>query len=245
MAWFTPSSPCILFLISASLLRSQALPASCPPGWLEWHQSCYILLPDKMNWFEASEACNRPGSSLVVPNSREENLFIWKSMVEGAEGLWIGCTDAAQEGVWMCGGQAAQYTDWAVDFPSVNDEMNCARITVYNKGRWRHDVPCDIINDRKSAACEMPVFAAPAYHTFSGPAGRVPQQCLLHHDIKNLTVKGVLACGWACRADPRCRSFNLWQNSKREKTCQLNDVTRLGADRIDFAAVNDCYYFDL
>ncbi|XP_038066765.1 uncharacterized protein LOC119736828 [Patiria miniata] len=317
MAWFTASSTQILVSIIINLPSCQALYASCPPGWLKWQQSCYILLPDKMNWFEASEACNRPGSSLAVPNSREENDFIWKSVRPQTSGMWIGCTDAAQEGIWLCGGQPLSFPNWNPGNPHTDNQRNCARMTVnrgggswsdsvpcgsrnrkhaacemtvsampayhiftgpdgrvsqrqpmtfpnwnpgnphtdnqlncarmtthFGGGLWSDDVPCGS-SKRKHAACEMTVSAMPVYHTYTGPDGRVSQRCLLNHDIKKLAAEGLLACGWACRADPRCRSFNLWQISKREKMCQLNDVTRFGADCNDFKAIDKCYYFDL
>ncbi|XP_038069349.1 C-type lectin lectoxin-Lio3-like [Patiria miniata] len=246
MAWWTARFVLMLVSVFINLPSCQALYASCPPGWLKWQQSCYILLPDKMNWFEASEACNRPGSSLAVPNSQEENDFIWKSVGPQTDGMWIGCTDAAQEGIWLCGGQPLAFSNWYPGNPHSDNQLNCARMTAYGGGgSWADSVPCGSSN-RKPAACEMTVSAMPAYHTFTGPDGRVPQQCLLHHDIKNRTEAGVLACGWACRADPRCRSFNLWQsNTEREKMCQLNDVTRLVAVLTDYKATNNCYYFEL
>ncbi|XP_038069320.1 galactose-specific lectin nattectin-like [Patiria miniata] len=245
MAWWTARFVLILVSIFINLPSCQALYASCPPGWLKWQQSCYIRLPNRMNWFEASEACNRPGSSLAVPNSREENDFIWKSVGPQTNGMWIGCTDAAQEGIWLCGGQPLAFSNWYPGNPLTDNQRNCARMTIHDAGGlWSDNAPCGSKN-RKHAACEMTVSAMPAYHTFTGPDGRVPQRCLLHHDIKNLTAEGVLDCGWACRADPRCRSFNLWQSSKREKMCQLNDVIHLGADVTDYKATNNCYYFEL
>ncbi|XP_038069268.1 perlucin-like protein isoform X1 [Patiria miniata] len=241
MSWFLENLILILFLLLLVSNRS-FLQASCPPGWLKWRQSCYIRLPNRMNWFEASEACNRPGGSMIVPNSREENLFIWESLVKGTGGLWIGCTDAAQEGVWLCDGQPAQYTNWHPRYPSRSNKRNCARISTYEGWRWVDKTLC---NRQRFAACEMTPSSVPAYHTFTGPDGRVPQRCLLHHDIKNLTAEGLLSCGWACWADPRCRSFNLWQSNKKEKMCQLNDVTRLVADDNDFKATDNCYFFNL
>ncbi|XP_022103340.1 C-type lectin lectoxin-Enh6-like [Acanthaster planci] len=230
------------------LMSSQPIEgAKCPPGWLEWRQSCYLLLPDKMNWYEAMEACDRPGlSGLAAPNSPDENDFIWHSIVKNTDGLWIACTDVVQEGVWVCGGQPLTFSSWFGGNPRNDTHLNCARVTVYGapaRGLWADDVACGSAN-RKQAACEMTVAAVQIYHTYTGPDGRVPQECLHHHDIKNVTVESLLTCGWACRADPRCRSFNLWLITKG-KICQLNDITRLGADGADFKATNNCFYFNL
>ena len=214
---------------------------SCPTGWVKWRRSCYILLPDKMNWIKADEACSQLRSQLIVPNSRQENDFIFQSM--GGNGIWIGCTDAAQEGVWLCGGQPASFTYWYPGNPHNDSLFNCARMTVYG-GKWSDSMECDK-HHPKLAACEMDVSTVPVYHTMTGPDGRVSQQCLLHHDINNLAVEGVIACGRACTSDPQCHSFNVWQSSKKEKKCQLNDVTRLEADHTDFKVTDGCYYFDL
>ncbi|XP_022103323.1 perlucin-like protein [Acanthaster planci] len=247
MQWLQGTTLRVLFLVFATSSVALAQYTSCPSGWLNWQQSCYYRLPDKMNWFQASEACNRPGSSLTVPDSEEENFFLWQSIVKGpvgAGGLWIGCTDAAQEGTWLCGGQPARYTNWNSRKFRNSSDYNCARLTVFAKGKWSDDIPCSSKNNR-SAACEMKTSTVPIYHTFTGTDGRVPQQCLHHHNIKNVPVESLLACGLACRATPRCRSFNLWQISKAERQCQLNQVTRLGADSYDFKATNNCFYFDL
>ncbi|XP_033630349.1 perlucin-like protein [Asterias rubens] len=216
--------------------------SSCPTGWVKWRQSCYILLPEKMNWMQAEAACKRPGSNLIVPDSKEENEFIFEWAVKGNEGMWIGCTDAAQEGVWLCGGQPARLTNWYPNHPHSDAGLHCARMTIYYGGRWSYSLTCK--ND-KLAACEMPVSIVPIYHTLLGPDGRVSQYCPLNHVIDNLAVEGVIDCDWACTSDPRCRSFNVWQSRKKEKKCQLNDVTRLEDDDNDSNDTEGCVYFEL
>ena len=52
--------------------------SSCPTGWVKWRQSCYSLLPEEMNWMQAEAACKRLRSNLIVPDSREENDFIFE-----------------------------------------------------------------------------------------------------------------------------------------------------------------------
>ena len=74
--------------------------------------------------------------------------------------------------------------------------------------------------------------------------GRVKPQCLHSHDIKNVTAKGVIKCGDACWAEPRFRSFNLWQGSQHEN-CQLNDATLLESDKEDVIYDDECNYFGL
>ncbi len=91
----------------------------------------------------------------------------------------------------------------------------------------------------------MPVSIVSIYHTLLGPDGRVSQYCPLDRVIDNLAIEGVIACGWACTSDSRCRSFDVWQSSEREKKCQLNDVTRLEDDHTDTKDIEGCVYFEL
>ncbi len=218
--------------------------SSCPAGWVKWRQSCYFLLPEKMNWIQAEAACKRPGSNLIVPDSREENHFIFEWAVKENGGLWIGCTDAAQEGVWLCGGQPANFTNWGNNSPSNDIDLNCARITVYRRGVWSDKESChgDV---HKLVACEMPVPMVPIYHTLLGTDGRVSQYCPLNHVIDNLAIEGVIACGWACTSVPPCHSFNVWQSSEKEKKCQLNNVTFNDNDHTDSKDIEGCVYFEL
>ena len=83
--WISP----ILVILCGSL----ASDVYCPPDWMLWGKSCYIKLPTTLNWTEASEACDRLGSSLAVPDSMEENDFIFWSVTGGVDGVWIGCTE--------------------------------------------------------------------------------------------------------------------------------------------------------
>ncbi|XP_071797193.1 low affinity immunoglobulin epsilon Fc receptor-like [Asterias amurensis] len=235
----------VLFhLLILMAMQSIIVLSSCPNGWVKWRQSCYILLPEKMNWVQAEAACKRPGSNLIVPDSREENQFIYEWAVKGNDGMWIGCTDAAQEGVWLCGGQPARFTNWNHGSPRNDMDLNCARMTIYSGG-WSDNSKCSNIST-KIAACEMPVPIVPIYHTLLGPDGRVSQYCPLNHVIDNLAVEGVIVCGWACTSDPRCRSFNIWQSSEKEKKCQLNNVTSIEEDNnTDSKDTEGCVYFEL
>ena len=107
-------------------------------------------------------------------------------------------------------------------------------------GAWG-DKKCDV---NFFVACEM--HLPPRLFCSQADASeRLGGRCLLDHGIKNLTaVGGVLGCGEACWAEPRCHSFNLWQ-SDQGSMCQLNDATSLQADITDFKMAEDCYFYDL
>ena len=116
-------------------------------------------------------------------------------------------------------------------------------LTAYGSAvrKWANTLPCDSAT-RKLAVCEMQAVRVSVCHTFTGPDGRVSKRCLYHHSIKNLTVRGLFDCGRACRAYPRCHSFNLRLISEKEMLCQLNDATGLKAD--DTKAKAGCDYFN-
>ncbi|XP_071808091.1 snaclec bothroinsularin subunit beta-like [Asterias amurensis] len=221
----------------------------CPPGWLTWQDSCYILLPQKMNWTDAFRVCDRPGSAMTMPETQIEQDFIWREMntsriqmglVDGNPfQLWIGCKkDLTNPGHLSCPGKKvdSDYTNWKGS--RYNDEgQDCVRMRQKNDGKWG-DYFC---NGTFFAACEMRV-PRPVYCLTADDDGRFTHQCLLNHDIKNLTAKGVIGCGQACWAEPRCHSFNHWQQGK---LCQLNNASRLEADVTDFKNKEGCSFFEL
>ncbi|XP_033643056.1 asialoglycoprotein receptor 1-like [Asterias rubens] len=223
--------------------------ALCPPGWVTWQDSCYILLPEKMNWTNAFSVCDRPGSAMAIPESQKEQDFIWLEMktqaiqnglIEEDENcLWIGCKkDLMNPGQLSCPGKKvdSNYTNWRKN-TYRHEGQDCIIMQSNHKGKWG-DGTC---KHTVFAACEMRV-PPPMYCLTADVDGRFTPQCLLNHDIKNLTTKGVIGCGQACWAEPRCHSFNLWQQGKK---CQLNDASRLEADVTDFKNMKGCSFFEL
>ncbi|XP_071808024.1 snaclec bothrojaracin subunit beta-like [Asterias amurensis] len=224
------------------------LEAACPPGWVTWQDSCYILLPQKMNWTDAFRACDRPGSAIAMPESQIEQDFIWREMKrqriqrgipeQDDFQLWIGCKKGLTNYRQLnCFGREVDfdYTNWRHDYDD-DDGQYCIRMK-QNNGKWSDKV-CSYAF---FAACEMRV-PRPVYCLTADDDGRFTPQCLLNHDIKNLTAKGVIGCGHACWAEPRCHSFNLWQQGK---ICQLNNASRLEADVTDFKNIEGCSFFEL
>ncbi|XP_071784473.1 snaclec bothroinsularin subunit beta-like [Asterias amurensis] len=223
--------------------------AMCPPSWVTWQDSCYILLPEKMTWTNAFSICDRPGSVIAMPESQKEQDFIWLEMkTQGIQNglieeddfqLWIGCKkDLTNPGQLSCPGKKvdSNYTSWRKN--TYRDEgQDCIRMQSNHNGKWGDD-SC---NHPFFAACEMRV-PPPMYCLTADVDGRFTPQCLLNHDIKNLTTKGVIGCGQACWAEPRCHSFNLWQQGK---ICQLNDASRMEADITDFKNMTGCSFFEL
>ena len=83
------------------------LAAVCPTDWWQHGESCYLLITKTRNWTAAVQTCEGLGSTLVVPKSKEEQDFIWdyhrhEFYYDGEvhESLWVGCSDAQDEGTW-------------------------------------------------------------------------------------------------------------------------------------------------
>ncbi|XP_071808018.1 snaclec 3-like [Asterias amurensis] len=232
---------CFLFVFFIDGLQ-----AACPPGWFTWQDSCYVFLPERMNWFDATRACDRSGSTVVMPESRDEHDYVWQELnnflsetgvnLEFDSGLWIGCNVFNTNKQLTCSGVDVKlkFDNWFEGEPN-EVTAHCIRMASKYGSKWG-DTDCNNVN---FAACEMRV-PRPVCLT-ADDDGRFASQCLLNHDIKNLTAMGVIGCGQACWAEPRCHSFNLWQQGK---ICQLNNATRK-ADVSDFKKVNDCSYFEL
>ena len=181
----------------------------------------------------------------MVTNSLGEHRFVMslRSKVfkeNPVRHLWIGCEISDRN--LKCPGEVDPtdiFANWSPT-ESLNDVSGkkCIRKGGYSEGLLFYD-DC---NKRMFAICEMQSVSV--YCVSPGADGRMTPQCLLGHEIKKLTVKGVSECGQACRAEPRCRSFNLWQGGP-PKICQLNNVTRHAVSDRGFAKLGNCFYFDL
>ncbi len=127
---------------------------------------------------------------------------------------------------------------WSIDQPTFENE--CVFMSLVGKGGWKDRKPC---SQRKSVLCKMPRHIH-IYSLTMTSDGRVKPQCLRGHEIKNMTVKGVVECGEACWAEPRCRSFNLGQRGP-PKICQLNNATIIESDEGDVVYDDQCNYFEI
>ena len=154
--------------------------------------------------------------------------------------LWIGC-DIVHGNLRCVGEQKANtvYTTWLRGFYKKNDNHVCVTMGLWSVGHF-YAVRCSL---NRFVICEMP-YLVPTYCTSLGPDGRIARRCLHGHDIKNLTATGVSECGQACWAEPRCRSFNLWQGGPGT-TCQLNNATRNKVSPGTFYEQGRCTYFTL
>ncbi|KAM6959744.1 natural killer cells antigen CD94-like [Tautogolabrus adspersus] len=103
----------------------------CPEGWLWWRSHCYFFsvgLQENLRWNESAEFCKRHNSSLIVIKNYAEMEFIQGVMRSFLKYpfLWVGLTDAKQEGGWLWwdGEDIQHYMPLTVEWDS--DHRDCA-----------------------------------------------------------------------------------------------------------------------
>ncbi|KAM3591157.1 uncharacterized protein V6R79_023623 [Siganus canaliculatus] len=103
----------------------------CPSGWLWWRRRCYFFSvgrQENLRWNESAEFCRRHGSSLVVITEPAEMEFLLNVMRKFPQVafLWLGLTDAEQEGRWRWsdGSDIQHYLPLTVEWDS--DDRDCA-----------------------------------------------------------------------------------------------------------------------
>ncbi|XP_038064697.1 snaclec rhodocetin subunit gamma-like [Patiria miniata] len=150
----------ILFAFLFALGGFSILSALCPPGWKNWHQSCYAMYLERMSWADASEFCESKQSHLVVPNSQAENDFLWRMVVERFQtvqnrGFWIGCKRETVTSSFVCAGktEGLGYINWEQGFPKQK-ALQCTVLTRDGNGTWR-TADC-MPNKERFVACEVP-----------------------------------------------------------------------------------------
>ncbi|XP_053271575.1 CD209 antigen-like protein E isoform X1 [Pleuronectes platessa] len=103
----------------------------CPGGWLWWRRHCYYFsvgLEENRQWSGSAEFCRGHNGSLVVIKDSAEMEFIQGVMNRFPHFpfLWVGLTDAQQEGRWLWGDgtDVQHYMPLAVDWDA--DHRDCA-----------------------------------------------------------------------------------------------------------------------
>ncbi|XP_071789715.1 L-selectin-like [Asterias amurensis] len=199
----------------------------CPRDWHRYGESCYFIITDMMDWYEANRTCAESRAIIAIPNSQSEENDIYRELfqknldqTQGAE-LWICCNDIEEERKWQdcpLKDETNGYENWGIGQPSDRYKMyNCGQI-------WRDQWDDTDCYDPKYAICERHV-STPVSTTLPGINGRLTPQCLLHHAMKELMGNGVVSCGKSCRSHPRCHSFNLIEQDCPPVTSTHNNIS--------------------
>ncbi|WP_287627446.1 MULTISPECIES: Calx-beta domain-containing protein [unclassified Microcystis] len=98
-------------------------------------------------WTDAQAQAQAIGGNLVTINDAAENQFLVNAF-GGSEYLWIGFTDAVQEGNWQwINGEPVTYTNWASGEPNNSGNEDYAGLNWGGIGRW-NDYKFNVYNLR-------------------------------------------------------------------------------------------------
>lgn len=235
----------IVFIL---VLGCRQLAAHCPKDWQRFGESCYHMIPQRVQWLDARSICAQFRASIAVPNSFSEHQYLWqlfngKFDCKDYGGLWIGCIET--EGVWQpcpLKNEGQDFQKWQVNQPDNSGTADCAVMSKWYHSEW-DDQGCD---QDLCAVCELPIGNTRKFCLQTGKDGRPSPRHLVGHVMGELPGKGVVSCGKACRSHLLCRSFNLLMEPGPGKTvCQLNNATRHEAAERDIKAKENCYMFEL
>ncbi|TKR67855.1 hypothetical protein L596_023939 [Steinernema carpocapsae] len=116
-----------------SATRTPSSP-SCPKGWEQFEDSCFLVNINSQNQEDAKEFCKENGADLVSIHSTEENDFVSLLYVtKGGEGnFWLGAERSnPQDAYAWSDGSAFTYQNWGQGQP---DKYNlCSMWDIYTK----------------------------------------------------------------------------------------------------------------
>ncbi|XP_071784869.1 C-type lectin domain family 10 member A-like [Asterias amurensis] len=164
------------------------LAEACPPDWHRYGESCYYIIKDKMDWYQARSTCAESRASLAIPNSKSEQEYIWELFLKGFDqtpdaSLWIGCNDIEKEGNWKhcpLKGETKAYENWQDGEPNDYESgEDCGKMGSYFHGKW-NDNTC---NEENYAVCEITFSKTPKFCLQTGKDGRLvsPEHSLPRH----------------------------------------------------------------
>ncbi|XP_070569362.1 CD209 antigen-like protein A [Ptychodera flava] len=127
----------IVALVSCMMFTS-AFAGSCRDGWVKFDKSCYYgYIYALYTYDEARTICDGLSSDLAIVDDADENLFL-QQFTLGKYHIWIGLSDAAEEGNWVwVDNSAASYINFSDGEPSdVSESENCVHIWANKDGQW-------------------------------------------------------------------------------------------------------------
>ena len=118
------------------------LSKACEEGWFQADESCYMISPTKMTWYQGQQFCLNQRGYLAEIISGEEEDLLDQYLVQNVL-YWLGLSDSDKEGnsmfifniinlkeligmfVWSRSQQALQYDNWNTGEPRSYEERDC------------------------------------------------------------------------------------------------------------------------
>ena len=131
----------------------------------------YWYCPMAVTFDDATAYCETLGGHLVTIDSTEENDFV-TGLATDREGVWLGATDAAEEGTWVwVNGEDWSYEHWAPGEPNDTGNEDCLQLYRTGQRTW-NDTRCDATLHFVCESAEIHCWAP--YHE---PSGAIHQYC--------------------------------------------------------------------
>ena len=128
----------------------------CADGWKAFESSCYIFIPNKVEWSAAQKECSDMNSDLVSIHSEEENNFVMTLQGDppSVRNTWLGGQRDGKHFYWPDG--EFDYKAWDENEPNELHGMEHC-IEMYSKPqnpskhkKW-NDIRC---NEQNSFVCK-------------------------------------------------------------------------------------------
>ncbi|XP_003772448.2 C-type lectin domain family 4 member E [Sarcophilus harrisii] len=129
----------------------------CPLNWKKFQTSCYFFSNDTMTWTASLKNCEEMGAKLAVINTREEQIFLFRTKPRGRE-FYIGLTDQVVDGQWKWVDGTPfneSLSFWDIGEPNnIAGVEDCVTIRDSSNANNWNDMTCFF---RMYRICEMPV----------------------------------------------------------------------------------------
>ncbi|XP_071505817.1 macrophage mannose receptor 1-like [Diadema antillarum] len=135
-----------LFLLFS--LAGLVLSQSCGTGWLQYQDTCFLLVSMKRPYQLARDYCQNNQAELAVLTSRDMNTWLAQQTSIYPEVFWIGLHDIQSDGsfTWVDGTPLDPgMANWAPTEPNNIDGIGEDCVEMYASGKW-NDEQCLAIN---------------------------------------------------------------------------------------------------
>nr|XP_022316220.1 perlucin-like protein [Crassostrea virginica] len=138
---------------------AKILANTCPPGWSQYHNSCYYFSRDRMSWWQASMKCASMGGFLCNIDEAHENTYIRHhlAMYQVKPGAWFALNDClypnAHRWGWGFTNKRCHKFDWYAGEPVYHQkgDYNCGVFWSTYQYHWH----VDSCMQRNYYVCEM------------------------------------------------------------------------------------------
>ncbi|XP_042265651.1 galactose-specific lectin nattectin-like [Thunnus maccoyii] len=117
---------------------------TCPPGWTQFDQRCYIFYNSEKDWADAERFCTSLDGNLASIRSENEYKFLREMVYRATNShkrTWVGGYDAVKEGLWLWSdGSKFNFTGWAKGEPNNHGDEGCMEINLRGE---------DFVNDAR------------------------------------------------------------------------------------------------